>query len=189
MERPRTGRQLLGAQIDKSRTGMRRWLLPGAAVLVVSLAAAIWYLHHPLSTLKVTGYTQITHDGHQKILAGTDGSRLYFNQLSGADRSGRNIGRRNCTGPSSVSRPVSGGRFAGRSQLSHCYGKRIMESSDPGRLHSPPCRCRLRSLFTRRKLGSLRYGIGRHLPRAQRWDASSETGLCRRLRPRHRLVA
>jgi DNA-binding winged helix-turn-helix (wHTH) protein/Tol biopolymer transport system component len=67
-----------------SRWRMRRWLLPGAAVLVFSVAAAIWNLHRPLPTLKVTGYTQITHDGHQKILVGTDGNRLYFNDSFGS---------------------------------------------------------------------------------------------------------
>jgi hypothetical protein len=50
---------------------------------VVSLAAAIWYLHRPLPPPRVTGYTQITHDGHLKSLAGTDGSRLYFNEMPG----------------------------------------------------------------------------------------------------------
>ena len=43
------------------------------------LAVAVWYLRRPLPPLRVTGeYIQITHDGHWKNLAGTDGSRLYF---------------------------------------------------------------------------------------------------------------
>ena len=58
-----------------------RWLLP-AAVLVVGLAAAIWYLRRPLPPPRISRYTQITHDGHEKIPAGTDGSRLYFLQPS-----------------------------------------------------------------------------------------------------------
>ena len=68
-----------GTQKGGSRERVRRWLLPGVAVLVISLAAAIWYLRRPLPPLRVTGYTQITHDGHRKSLVGTDGSRLYFN--------------------------------------------------------------------------------------------------------------
>ena len=31
----------------------------------------------------MSGNRQITHDGHQKVLIGTDGTRLYFNQMSG----------------------------------------------------------------------------------------------------------
>ena len=59
-----------------------RWLLPGAVILAVGLATAIWYLRRPLPPLRVAEYTQITHDGRPKIIAGTDGSRLYFNRYS-----------------------------------------------------------------------------------------------------------
>ena len=48
-------------------------------------AVAIWYLRRPLPPPRISRYTQITHDGHEKNLAGTDGSRLYFNQMSGAE--------------------------------------------------------------------------------------------------------
>jgi DNA-binding winged helix-turn-helix (wHTH) protein/Tol biopolymer transport system component len=56
-----------------------RWLV-AAGVLVASLTTAIWYLRRPLPRLIVTEYRQITYDGHGKDLAGTDGSRIYFNQ-------------------------------------------------------------------------------------------------------------
>jgi serine/threonine protein kinase/Tol biopolymer transport system component len=49
-----------------------------AAVVLVALAAGIWYLHRPLPP-RVTEYAQITHNGYIGSLAGTDGSRLYFN--------------------------------------------------------------------------------------------------------------
>ena len=55
-----------------------KWLLPSAAVLFAAIGSAVWYLYRPLSVSK---YVQITHDGHRKILVGTDGTRLYFNQL------------------------------------------------------------------------------------------------------------
>jgi Tol biopolymer transport system component/DNA-binding winged helix-turn-helix (wHTH) protein len=54
------------------------WFLTGTAVLVTSLSATIWYLRRPLPPPRITAYVQITHDGHEKQLAGTDGSRLYF---------------------------------------------------------------------------------------------------------------
>lgn len=71
-----------GKQTDGKRSRFRRWLLASAAVLALALAVAAWYLHSPLSPLRVTEYTRITNDGRQKELAGTDGSRLYFNQFS-----------------------------------------------------------------------------------------------------------
>ena len=57
------------------------WALVGG-VLALCLAGVIWYLHRPLPPPRVTGHTQLTHDGHQKLLAGTDGIRLYFNRIS-----------------------------------------------------------------------------------------------------------
>jgi Tol biopolymer transport system component/DNA-binding winged helix-turn-helix (wHTH) protein len=59
----------------------RRWLLAGV-VLAMGLVSLVWYLRRPLPPPRISGYTQITHDGHRKSLAGTDGSRLYFTQIS-----------------------------------------------------------------------------------------------------------
>ena len=65
----------------KHGTGGRtlRWLLAAAAVLTLGLTSTFWYVSRPLSPLRVTAYTQITHDGRSKSLAGTDGARLYLN--------------------------------------------------------------------------------------------------------------
>ena len=66
---------------DKRAGSQRRmWtrVLAGGGVLTLCLAGAVWYLHRPLPSPRITGYTPITHDGHEKSLAGTDGSRLYF---------------------------------------------------------------------------------------------------------------
>jgi DNA-binding winged helix-turn-helix (wHTH) protein len=41
-----------------------------------------WYLSRPLAPPRIRGYTQITRDGRDKYLAGTDGNRLYFTQMS-----------------------------------------------------------------------------------------------------------
>jgi Tol biopolymer transport system component/DNA-binding winged helix-turn-helix (wHTH) protein len=69
-----------GKQTQGRHNRLRRWLLAGAAVLVAGLATATWYLRRPLPPLRVTEFTQITHDGRHKELAGTDGSRLYLNR-------------------------------------------------------------------------------------------------------------
>src|SRR5437016_5941798 len=63
------------------RSGWRWVILAGAAVVVL-LAGGFWYLSRPLPPPRITAYTQITHDGRDKRLGGTDGSRIYFTQLS-----------------------------------------------------------------------------------------------------------
>ena len=64
---------------EDGRKWLATWSLSTAAVLAVAIAAGIWYLHRPLPQLRISGYSQITHDGRKKDLVGTDGSRLYFN--------------------------------------------------------------------------------------------------------------
>jgi DNA-binding winged helix-turn-helix (wHTH) protein/Tol biopolymer transport system component len=59
-----------------------KWLIPSVIILVAGLALAVWYASPPLPPPRVTAYTQITHDGRQKFLGGTDGSRIYFTQRS-----------------------------------------------------------------------------------------------------------
>jgi DNA-binding winged helix-turn-helix (wHTH) protein/Tol biopolymer transport system component len=60
-----------------------RWLLPSTLVLAGSLATTVWYLRRPLPPPHISSeFKQITHDGRLKKLAGTDGSRLYFSQIS-----------------------------------------------------------------------------------------------------------
>jgi DNA-binding winged helix-turn-helix (wHTH) protein/Tol biopolymer transport system component len=66
-----------------SRRRTRGLVVAGGGVLALCGAAAIWYLHRPLLPPHITGYTQITHDGREKTLVGTDGSRLYFNRMAG----------------------------------------------------------------------------------------------------------
>jgi DNA-binding winged helix-turn-helix (wHTH) protein/WD40 repeat protein len=67
----------------QSRRQWRGWALAAGGLFALCLAGAIWYLHRPLPQPRITQYTQITHDGRQKVLVGTDGSRLYFNWMSG----------------------------------------------------------------------------------------------------------
>ncbi len=57
----------------------RFWPLALAGAVVVAAAVLGYLLTRPLPVPRVSGYVQITHDGEPKQLAGTDGSRLYFN--------------------------------------------------------------------------------------------------------------
>ena len=54
------------------------WFGAGAALmLVASLAGAYAYLERRAPPVRITEYTQLTHDGHSGAVVGTDGSRLY----------------------------------------------------------------------------------------------------------------
>jgi len=63
-----------------SRSSMRiSSVLAAGAIL---LTGVIWYFQRPFASLRITAYSQITHDGSSKFLGGTDGSRLYFTEDS-----------------------------------------------------------------------------------------------------------
>jgi Tol biopolymer transport system component/predicted Ser/Thr protein kinase len=67
------------------RRQARRFMLPGAALILIAIAS--YLLMRPLPPPRVSGYAQITNDGQGKGLfegaAVTDGSRLYFGEGSG----------------------------------------------------------------------------------------------------------
>jgi eukaryotic-like serine/threonine-protein kinase len=56
----------------------RRWLLPFSALMMVVAALLAYDWARPSPAPAVSGYSQLTHDGKPKFLAGTDGARLYM---------------------------------------------------------------------------------------------------------------
>jgi DNA-binding winged helix-turn-helix (wHTH) protein/Tol biopolymer transport system component len=71
---------------EKDKDGKRRrfwtWLLPSGGLIAVGIAATIWYMRRPLPPPRISEYIRLTHDARERTLAGTDGSRLYFTQVS-----------------------------------------------------------------------------------------------------------
>src|SRR5450631_669189 len=61
-------------------TKLKSRLLLLAVAGVVGLGLAAWWFFSPLPQPRVTGTTQITHDGVIKCCLVTDGSRIYFDQ-------------------------------------------------------------------------------------------------------------
>jgi Tol biopolymer transport system component/DNA-binding winged helix-turn-helix (wHTH) protein len=96
-----------------SRKRMWTRVLAGGGVLALCLAGVLWYLHRPLSPPSVTEYVQITHDGRPKILAGMDGSRLYFTLMSQTPLSPHSLEEVAATGGEIAQIPVAvpGGIF------------------------------------------------------------------------------
>jgi DNA-binding winged helix-turn-helix (wHTH) protein len=72
--------EIADGAIQVKPRNLRRWWPVGAAVFPIGFVFAVWILLRPLPPPHITRYNQITHDGHQKIPAGTDGSRVYFMQ-------------------------------------------------------------------------------------------------------------
>jgi hypothetical protein len=56
----------------------RKWLF-AAVVIGVGFASLLWYVLRPSPQLRVSEFTQITHDGRHMIPLGTDGARIYLN--------------------------------------------------------------------------------------------------------------
>jgi DNA-binding winged helix-turn-helix (wHTH) protein/Tol biopolymer transport system component len=74
------------AAVLEGKLGRGRLLATVAAAMAILClcGAAYWLLieHRKPMPVRVASYAQITHDGHDKYLSGTDGSRLYFTQRS-----------------------------------------------------------------------------------------------------------
>jgi Tol biopolymer transport system component/DNA-binding winged helix-turn-helix (wHTH) protein len=100
-------------QMAGGRKKLVERVLAVAGLLIAGLAAAIWYLHRPLPPPRISEYMQITHDGRPKILAGTDGSRLYFTQISPTIMSPRFLAEVAATGGEIEKIPIAvpGGMF------------------------------------------------------------------------------
>ena len=64
------------AAVEAKRSGARRWVIGGVAVAALGLTA--WNLSRPMPPPRIKAYTQLTHDGNKKWVAGTDGSRIYL---------------------------------------------------------------------------------------------------------------
>jgi len=70
------------ATVAKPKKRLALWILGGTAVCLLA-TAAIWFFS-PVPLPRITGSTQLTHDGKRKCCAVTDGSRVYFNVSSPA---------------------------------------------------------------------------------------------------------
>src|SRR6201988_2543639 len=73
----------VGREATVSQTGgpkWKSWAFAGGGLGLLVIASLIYLGSRPLRPPKVSGYVPVTHDGHRKALAGTDGSRIFFNE-------------------------------------------------------------------------------------------------------------
>ncbi len=62
---------------DRPTQLWKKWAAAGIAVFV-ALLTLVYFLLQPPAIPTVANYVQLTHDGQQKLLIGTDGARLYL---------------------------------------------------------------------------------------------------------------
>ncbi len=73
--------QRLPAASSQRRLGkVLIWSGVAGALMLAALAYLVMTSRNSVPALRISQYTQITHDGHLKLLRGTDGNRLYFDQ-------------------------------------------------------------------------------------------------------------
>jgi eukaryotic-like serine/threonine-protein kinase len=65
--------------VTRPKKHLGLWIAAAMGVLLLAVAAGWFFM--PASQPRVTGSTQLTHDGKGKDAAVTDGSRIYFNEL------------------------------------------------------------------------------------------------------------
>ena len=82
--------------VPREPASRRRWLVPLLGLLAIATAIMAYYRASTPPVPEVSNYTQLTHDGEAKSLAGTDGSRLY-------------LGMEYQTAPGIAQMPVTGG--------------------------------------------------------------------------------
>ncbi|GAC1683638.1 MAG: hypothetical protein PVS2B2_22770 [Candidatus Acidiferrum sp.] len=76
--------RLSGATVvpQPARQPWKKWALAIGGFALVVIAALSYLQSRPLPLLTVSGYVPVTHDSNPKYLAGTDGVRLYFTDIT-----------------------------------------------------------------------------------------------------------
>jgi Tol biopolymer transport system component len=76
-----TGGLAATATVSKSiRPGRKMWAFAGGGLALLVIASLLYLQSRPLPPPTVSGYVPVTHDGIPKVLVGTDGARLFFDE-------------------------------------------------------------------------------------------------------------
>ncbi|MGB7517982.1 MAG: protein kinase [Candidatus Acidiferrum sp.] len=114
----------------------RPWLIGAIIVAVILLAALLRWLMTPTLPLKVWGAVQITNDGQAKLLAGTDGSRLYLQYTSSVIGNSSSIGQVSVSGGEVV--PISAPTLSMKILSVSADGSSLLVSDEPGTAFDGP---------------------------------------------------
>lgn len=120
----------------RSRVIRWPWIAGAGGITLLALTALFYWLKAPAPPLKVWGATQITYDGRSKLLAGTDGSRLYLQYPSSAVGQSSSIGQVSSSGGEVV--PVSAPSISMQILNVSPDGSSLLVSDEPGTAFDGP---------------------------------------------------
>jgi eukaryotic-like serine/threonine-protein kinase len=119
-----------------AKPNRRLWLLgAGVAAVIVLAALARWWMSPP-APLKVWGAVQITNDGQAKVLAGSDGSRLYLQYASSVTGASSSIGEVSVSGGEVV--PIAAPSLSMKILSVSPDGASLLVSDEPGTAFDGP---------------------------------------------------
>ncbi|HVM76519.1 MAG TPA: protein kinase, partial [Candidatus Saccharimonadales bacterium] len=145
--------------IAKSRAWF--WLAAAGVAAVVLFAILAGWLAAPVEPLKVSTSTQITNDGRGKVIAGTDGSRLYLQYVSSVVGNSSSIGQVPSAGGEVV--PIAAPSLSMRILNVSPDGSSLLVSDQPGTSFDGP-------LWTLPVLGGLPRRLGDAAGHAAAWS-------------------
>jgi serine/threonine protein kinase/Tol biopolymer transport system component len=69
-------------ELPRTKSGWKKWAAVGGACAAATIAIMFYLESRPSPPPQVSGYEPITHDGVRKMIAGTDGARLFFSEFA-----------------------------------------------------------------------------------------------------------
>ena len=121
---------------ERTKSSRPRWVAAAGVVIVLVLAALSYWLTLPIPPLRVSGSVQITNDGRAKVLAGTDGARLYLQYVSSVVSDSSSIGQVSTTGGEVV--PIAAPSLSMQILNVSPDGASLLVSDEPGTAFDGP---------------------------------------------------
>src|SRR5271165_3933833 len=141
------------------------WIVGAVSAGAIALAALALWLASSRPPLKVSGALQITNDGQAKLLAGSDGSRLYLQYTSSVLADSSSMGQVASTGGEVV--PISAPSLSMRILSVSPDGSSLLVSDEPGTEFDGP-------LWALPVLGGLPRRLGDTLGHAGGWSPDGQ---------------
>jgi len=121
---------------ERTKSRRLRWVVAAGVVIALVLAALSYWLTLPIPPLRVSGSVQITNDGRAKVLAGTDGARLYLQYVSSVVSDSSSIGQVSTTGGEVV--PIAAPSLSMQILNVSPDGASLLVSDEPGTAFDGP---------------------------------------------------